>query len=428
MTIQLVTLGCSKNLVDSERLLRQLEASGFQARHADHPGPSDILILNTCGFILDAKQESVEAILTAINLKSRGLVKRVLVMGCLSERYKEELTREMSEVDGFFGVWDQQAVIKSVGGVYYPDQINDRYLSTPSHYAFLKISEGCDRSCSFCSIPSIRGSQQSRRMEDLVEETQRLADKGVRELILIAQDLTSYGTDLYSKKSLALLLKKLLTVEKIEWIRLHYAYPTGFPSGVIQLMTDEPRICNYIDIPIQHINNRILRSMNRGHTRQRLEELLLRFREQVPGIAIRTTVMTGFPGETEEEFNELLAFVRHFRFERLGVFGYSHEEQTSAYRMKDDIPASEKERRAALIMEAQQDISYTINRSRVGKVLKVLIDREEGGFYTGRTEFDSPEVDNEVMISKNENFMEVGNFFKVRITGADHFELRGELI
>src|SRR6056297_3098119 len=367
MTIQLVTLGCSKNLVDSERLLRQLEASGFQARHADHPGPSDILILNTCGFILDAKQESVEAILTAINLKSRGLVKRVLVMGCLSERYKEELTREMSEVDGFFGVWDQQAVIKSVGGVYYPDQINDRYLSTPSHYAFLKISEGCDRSCSFCSIPSIRGSQQSRRMEDLVEETQRLADKGVRELILIAQDLTSYGTDLYSKKSLALLLKKLLTVEKTEWIRLHYAYPTGFPSGVIQLMTDEPRICNYIDIPIQHINNRILRSMNRGHTRQRLEELLLRFREQVPGIAIRTTVMTGFPGETEEEFNELLAFVRHFRFERLGVFGYSHEEQTSAYRMKDDIPASEKERRAALIMEAQQDISYTINRSRVGK-------------------------------------------------------------
>lgn len=428
MTIQLVTLGCSKNLVDSERLLRQFEVSGFQSHHADHPGPSDILILNTCGFILDAKQESVEAILTALDLKSRGLVKKVLVMGCLSERYKEELTREMPEVDGFFGVWDQQAVIKSVGGVYYPDQINDRYLSTPSHYAFLKISEGCDRSCSFCSIPSIRGPQQSRRMEDLVEETQRLADKGVKELILIAQDLTSYGTDLYSKKSLASLLKKLLTVEKIEWIRLHYAYPTGFPSGVIQLMANEPRICNYIDIPIQHINNRILRSMNRGHTRKRLEELLLRFREKVPGVAIRTTVMTGFPGETEEEFNELIAFVRHFRFERLGVFSYSHEEQTSAYRMKDDIPASEKERRAALIMEAQQDISFTMNRSRVGKVLKVLIDREEGGIYTGRTEYDSPEVDNEVIISKNVNSMEVGNFFKVRITGADHYELRGELI
>ena len=428
MTIQLVTLGCSKNLVDSERLLRQIEASGFQARHADQPGPSDIIILNTCGFILDAKQESVEAILTAINLKNRGLVKKVLVMGCLSERYKEELTREMPEVDGFFGVWDQQAVIKSVGGVYYPDHINDRYLSTPSHYAFLKISEGCDRSCSFCSIPSIRGPQQSRKMEDLVEETHRLADKGVRELILIAQDLTSYGTDLYGKKSLASLLKKLLTVEKIEWIRLHYAYPTGFPSGVIQLMADEPRICNYIDIPIQHINNRILRSMNRGHTRKRLEELLFRFREQVPGIAIRTTVMTGFPGETEEEFNELLAFVRHFRFERLGVFSYSHEEQTFAYRMKDAIPASEKERRAALIMEVQEDISYTINRSRVGKVLKVLIDGEEGGVYTGRTEFDSPEVDNEVVISKNENSVEVGNFFKVHITGADRFELRGEVI
>ena len=428
MTIQLVTLGCSKNLVDSERILRQFNAHGFQVYHRDHPGPSDIIILNTCGFILDAKQESVEAILVALDLKTRGLVKKVLVMGCLSERYKEELKLEMPEVDGFFGVWDQRAVIESVGGAFYPDQINDRYISTPSHYAFLKISEGCDRSCSFCSIPSIRGPQQSRRVEDLLEETQLLADKGVKELILIAQDLTSYGTDLYNKKSLASLVRRLLSVEKIEWIRLHYAYPTGFPGEVIQLMADEPRICNYIDIPIQHINNQILRFMNRGHTRKRLEELLLRFREQVPGVAIRTTVMTGFPGETEEEFNELLGFVRQFRFERLGVFTYSHEEQTTAYRMKDDIPASEKERRAALIMEVQQDISYAINSSRVGEVFKVLIDKDEGGILTGRTEYDSPEVDNEVIISNNENSKEVGNFCKVRITGADQFELRGELI
>jgi len=424
--INIITLGCSKNLVDSEYLLRQFHASGHEVFHDDGGVTSDVVILNTCGFILDAKEESIAAILQYVDLKKQGLVKKVLVMGCLSERYRADLVQEIPEVDGFFGVWDHAAIVKAVGADYYPQLANDRMTTTPGHYAFLKISEGCNRRCSFCAIPGIRGDQRSRSMEDLVEEAAHLVSRGARELILIAQDLTNYGIDLTGRRDLPRLLKKLAALEGADWIRLHYAYPTGFPDEVIDLMAVTPNICNYLDIPIQHINDRILRSMNRGHDRRKLEKLLYDLRQRVPGVAIRTTLLVGYPGETEEEFMELYDFVKAFRFERLGVFPYSHEEDTPASGLVDDVPAKVKQERASRIMELQQEISLEINTAKVGNTYRVLIDAEETEYYTGRTEFDSPGVDNEVLVSKGVT-LEPGAFADVKITGAGEFDLFGEL-
>ncbi|MDF1572372.1 MAG: 30S ribosomal protein S12 methylthiotransferase RimO [Bacteroidales bacterium] len=427
MKINIITLGCSKNLVDSEYLLRQFDASGHKVFHDATGLKSDVVILNTCGFILDAKEESIATILQYVDLKKQGSVKKVLVMGCLSERYRADLEQEIPEVDGFFGVWDHAAIVKAVGADYYPQLANDRITTTPGHYAFLKISEGCNRRCAFCAIPGIRGDQRSRSIKDLAEEAGHLISRGARELILIAQDLTNYGVDLTGRRDLPQLLKKLASLEGAEWIRLHYAYPTGFPEEVIDLMASTPNICNYLDIPIQHINDRILRSMNRGHDRRKLEKLLCALRQRVPGVAIRTTVLVGYPGETGEEFMELYDFVKAFRFERLGVFPYSHEEDTPAAALQDDIPEKVKQERASRIMELQQEISLEINTAKVGKTFRVLIDAEEAEYYTGRTEFDSPEVDNEVLVSKHVP-LEPGTFVNVRINDAGEFDLFGDVV
>lgn len=427
MKINIITLGCSKNLVDSEYLLRQFHASGHEVFHDAADIATDVVILNTCGFILDAKEESIWAILRYVDLKKRGMVKKVLVMGCLSERYRSDLEKELPEVDGFFGVWDHAAIVKEVGADYYPQLANDRFTTTPRHYAFLKISEGCNRRCAFCAIPGIRGDQRSRSMEDLAEEAGRLISRGTRELILIAQDLTNYGVDLTGRRDLPHLLKKLASLEGADWIRLHYAYPTGFPQEVIDLMASTPNICRYLDIPIQHINDRILRSMNRGHDRKKLEKLLYALRERVPGVAIRTTLLVGYPGETEEEFMELYDFVRAFRFERLGVFPYSHEEDTPAAGLLDDVPAKVKQERASRIMTLQQEISLEINTAKIGQTYMVLVDAEEEEYYIGRTEFDSPEVDNEVLVSKRVP-LNPGAFVNVKITGAGEFDLFGEAV
>jgi ribosomal protein S12 methylthiotransferase len=428
MKINIITLGCSKNLVDSEYLLQQFAVNGHEVFHDGIEIAADVVILNTCGFILDAKQESIETILHYLEKKASGLVKKVIVMGCLSERYMKELSSEMPEVDGFFGVWDHKEIVNAVDSVYYPEYVNDRLTTTPSHYAFLKISEGCNRACSFCAIPGIRGAQRSRSIEDLADEAENLSGKGAREMILIAQDLTSYGTDLYSNKELPVLLKSLIEIEDIDWIRMHYAYPSGFPLEVIDLMATEPKICKYLDIPIQHINDRILHAMNRGHSRKKLENLLLAFRAKVPNVALRTTILVGYPGETDEEFEELYDFVKEFRFERLGVFPYSHEEKTPAgEEQSDDVPNEVKQERVDRIMQLQQEISLVLNREKIGKEFKVLIDEEEDDFYIGRTEYDSPEVDNSVLIPNKGN-LRVGEFCTIRITDAQEFDLFGEIV
>lgn len=427
MKINIVTLGCSKNLVDSEYLLRQFEANGHHVFHDDQHIKADIVILNTCGFILDAKQESIDTILHYASLKSEGRLSKLIVMGCLSERYRHELEKEIPEVDGFFGVWDHAEIVKMAGSVFNPELMNDRLVTTPSHYAYLKVSEGCNRKCAFCAIPGIRGKQRSRPVDDLLEEANNLVAAGAKELILVAQDLSSYGTDLRGRKELPRLLEKMTEIAGLEWIRLHYAFPSGFPEELMQIMAEQPKICNYLDIPIQHINDRILRSMNRGHDRSSLEKLLYGLRGRVPGIVIRTTLLVGFPGETRDEYEELVDFVKSFRFERLGVFPYSHEEGTPAFGLKDDVPGKVKEERVSRIMEIQQDISLEANRSKIGKTLNVLIDAEDGEFYSGRTEYDSPEVDNEVLVERSPG-IEPGNFYPVRITGAGEFELYGEII
>ena len=426
MTVHLLTLGCSKNLVDSEHLLAQLRARGFQVYHDSFGSGADIVIINTCGFILDAKEESVDTILSCIEEKRRGHIRKLFVMGCLSERYREELTVEMPEVDGFFGVWEMPAILEALGSRLDQRLLHERELSTPSHYAYLKVSEGCNRTCAFCAIPGIRGTQRSVSMEDLVKETEGLVAKGVKELILIAQDLTNYGIDLYGKRALPDLLRTLVKVEGLEWIRLHYAYPTGFPEEVIDLMASEEKICNYLDIPIQHVNNQVLEAMGRGHDRAKLERLLYKFREKIPDLAIRTTILTGFPGETEEAFTELLDFIGSFRFERMGVFPYSHEEGTPAYRnLEDQVPDRVKAKRAGILMDLQQSISLQLNEQKVGMILKVLIDRREGEYFVGRSQYDSPEVDNEVLVKYNPA-LHPGRFYQVRITGAGEFDLYGE--
>ncbi len=422
--INIITLGCSKNLVDSEKIMGQLQHGNFRVSH-DADGPADIVVINTCGFIHDAKAESIDTILQYTQAKKRGLVGEVIVTGCLSQRYKDELKKEIPEADAWFGVDDPQDMFAYLKQKYsYETQ--ERYITTPSHFAYLKIAEGCDRTCSFCAIPLIRGRFKSRSIENLVEEAKQLADKGVKELLLIAQDLTYYGYDLEKQSMLPELLRALIPVKGIEWIRLHYAYPNNFPREVIDIMASEPKICRYLDIPLQHINDSILKSMRRSTDKATTVKLLNDFREKVPDVALRTTLLVGYPGETKKEFEELLEFVRNTRFDRLGVFTYSAEEGTRAYALKDTVSKKEKERRAEAAMELQQTISLELNQEKVGKAFRVLIDREEGDYFVGRTEYDSPEVDNEVFIKKDP-VIQVGEFFDVKIISAGEFELFGEI-
>ncbi|OFY51229.1 MAG: ribosomal protein S12 methylthiotransferase RimO [Bacteroidetes bacterium GWF2_41_31] len=423
--VNVITLGCSKNLVDSEVMMKQLESR----YHIEHDGlnPTDIIIINTCGFINDAKEESVDTILNALEMKAAGKTKKVFVTGCLSQRYKKDLTEELPEVDGFFGTSDLGAILKTLDVDYRHELYGQRLLTTPKHFAYLKISEGCNRNCAFCAIPLIRGQHQSIKMEDLVKEVEFLAAQGVKELLLIAQDLTWYGLDIYGKRLLPELLEEISKVEGIEWIRMHYTYPANFPVGLLKTMRDNPKVCTYLDMPLQHINSRILRSMKRGLGGQKTVDLLNKIKNEVPGIAMRTTLIVGFPGETEEEFQELMDFVEGYRFDRLGVFTYSTEEGTSANLLVDDVPEDVKEDRKARLMELQQNISLTLNQEKVGHTFRVIIDRKENDYYVGRTAFDSPEVDNEVMIDANIKEMAIGNFYQVKILRADFFDLYGEV-
>lgn len=424
--VNVVTLGCSKNIFDSEVLMAQLKANQIEVEHESEAEDFDTVIINTCGFIDNAKEESVNTILQFSDAKKNGWVEKVIVTGCLSERYKDELEKEIPEVDAWFGTRDLPRLLKTLKADYKHELVGERFLTTPIHYAYLKISEGCDRPCTFCAIPLMRGKHRSTPIEELVAQAKSLAAQGTRELILIAQDSTYYGLDIYGKRNLAELLRKLSEVEGIDWIRLHYAYPSGFPMDVIEEMATNPKICNYLDIPLQHINDDMLKGMKRGTTREKTDRILKEMRAINPGMAIRTTLITGFPGETIEQFNEMKEWVAEMKFDRLGVFTYSHEENTGAYVLEDDVPQDEKQRRANEIMAVQEGISQDLNTQKVGTVQKVLVDRKEGGFYVGRTEFDSPEVDNEVYISAEEHFLRVGDFVDVRITSSTAFDLEGE--
>ncbi len=430
-SVNVITLGCSKNLVDSEFMLRQLKAAGFEIFH-DTNEESDIVIINTCGFINDAKEESVNTILHWANLKNDKKIDKLYVMGCLSERYRTDLMQEIPEVDGFFGVNDLNDLLQQVNAPFRKELISERIITTPPHYAYLKIAEGCDHQCAFCAIPAIRGGTVSKSIDVLIQEAEFLAQSGVKELMLIAQDLTWYGIDNYGKRMLAPLLEQLSKVNGIEWIRLHYAYPLGFPMEILDIMRDNPKICKYIDIPIQHINNRILKSMRRGLNSEDTRNLISEIRRRVPGIAIRTSVIVGYPGESKEAFEELKEFVREARFERLGVFTYSHEEKTPAYDLKDDVRSATKARRAEQIMTLQQSISDEKNQSLIGRQLKVIIDRMEDSYWVGRTEFDSPEVDNEVILSvvahNNTQALQPGKFVTVKITDAEMYDLHAEIV
>lgn len=423
-SVNVITLGCAKNLVDSEFMLRQLKAAGFDINH-DTDAESDVIIINTCGFINDSKEESISAILHWAEARKEGKVKQLYVMGCLSERYKDELRVEIPEADGFFGVNDLNALLQTLNAPFRKELLSERIITTPSHYAYLKISEGCDHKCSFCAIPSIRGKNISKPIDDIVREAEFLAASGVKEIMLIAQDLTYYGVDMNGKKQLPLLLEKLSEVKGIEWIRLHYAYPLGFPMEVLDVMKSGSKICHYLDIPLQHINNRILLSMKRGLNGDGTRKLIDKIRNKVPDIAIRTSLIVGYPGETAQEFNELKQFVSDYKFERLGVFTYSHEENTPAYKLIDNVRPAIKARRAEQLMTLQQDISEQRNLLLHNQVLKVIIDRKEEDLWIGRTEFDSPEVDNEVLISDPDNRLKPGIFVKVRITGSDMYDLNG---
>ncbi len=423
--INVITLGCSKNLVDSEVLMRQLDSRYAVTDEFDNE--TDIVVVNTCGFIGDAKEESIDTILTAVEAKKAGRIEKVLVTGCLSERYKKELRDEIEHVDGFYGVNDLPQILRDLEVDYKKELLGERHLTTPSHYAFLKISEGCDRSCAFCAIPLIRGKHVSEPEEKLLKEVEFLASKGVKELLLIAQDLTYYGIDIYGKRTIAPLVEKLAAVSGIEWIRMHYAYPAGFPEELLQLMNDNPKVCKYLDIPLQHISDRILKSMRRGLGSEGTRKLVKTMKEKVPGVALRTTLIVGYPGETEKEFEELMAFVRESEFDRLGVFKYSAEEDTFAYELEDDVPEKVKQDRFDRLMEVQQNISLALNKKRVGLVYKTVIDRAEGAYYVGRTEFDSPEVDNEVLISSEKPLL-TGAFYDVLIERADYFDLYGKVV
>lgn len=423
--INVVTLGCSKNVYDSEVLMGQLKANGKAVAHQED---GNIVVINTCGFIDNAKEESVNTILDFVQKKEAGEVDKVFVTGCLSERYKPDLIKEIPDVDQYFGTTELPKLLKALGANYKHELIGERLTTTPKNYAYLKIAEGCDRPCSFCAIPLMRGKHRSTPIEDLVTEAKKLAANGVKELILIAQDLTYYGLDLYKKRSLAELLRALVKVEGIQWIRLHYAFPTGFPMEVLDVMKEQPKICNYLDIPLQHISNKILKSMRRGTTQEKTTKLLQAFRNAVPQMAIRTTLIVGYPGETEADFQILKKWVEAMRFERLGCFTYSHEENTHAYKLVDDVPAEVKQARANEIMALQSQISWELNQAKIGQTMAVVIDRKEGQYFIGRSEFDSPDVDNEVLIDASKVYLKTGEYTTVRITDAADFDLYAEVV
>jgi ribosomal protein S12 methylthiotransferase len=426
--INVVTLGCSKNVFDSEVLLGQLKANGMEASHESSKDDSNIIVINTCGFIDNAKQESIDTILRYAEAKDQGLIDRLYVTGCLSERYKPDLEKEIPEVDSYFGTRDLPKLLKTLGADYKQELVGERMLTTPQHYAYFKVSEGCDRPCSFCAIPLMRGKHVSTPIETLVDNARKLAAKGTKELILIAQDSTYYGLDIYGKRNLDQLLTQLSEVEGIDWIRLHYAFPSGFPMEVLDVMRDNPKLCKYLDMPLQHISDAMLKSMRRGTTKDKTIRLVETIREKVPGITLRTTLITGYPGETEQDHQQMLDWVAETRFDRLGAFTYSHEENTHAYALQDDVPDDVKKDRAEAVMQVQQGISEELNAQKVGKTFKVIIDRKEGNHFIGRTEGDSPEVDNEVLISAKDTYVRIGDFVDVKITSSEMFDLHGELV
>jgi len=423
--INVITLGCSKNVYDSEVLMGQLKASGKDVVHEEE---GNVVVINTCGFINNAKEESVNTILEYMQKKEDGEVDKVFVTGCLSERYKPDLQKEIPNVDQYFGTTELPGLLKALGADYKHELIGERLTTTPKNYAYLKIAEGCDRPCSFCAIPLMRGKHKSTPIEEIVIEAEKLAANGVKELILIAQDLTYYGLDLYKKRNLAELLEHLVKVEGIEWIRLHYAFPTGFPMDVLDVMNREPKVCNYLDIPLQHISDSILKSMRRGTTKEKTTKLLKEFRAQVPEMTIRTTLIVGYPGETQEDFETLRDWVKAMRFERLGCFTYSHEENTHAYNLEDDVSEDVKMQRANEIMEIQSQISWELNQAKIGQEFKVVIDRKEGNYFVGRTEYDSPDVDNEVRIDATKTYLKTGEFATIKVIEAEDFDLYGEVV
>lgn len=426
--INIITLGCSKNLVDSEVMMSQLKANDMEVSHEAEKDDSNIVIINTCGFIDNAKKESVDTILDYVERKENGTVDRVYVTGCLSHRYKEDLEKEIPEVDAWFGTLELPRLLNTLGADYKHELIGERLITTPTHYAYMKISEGCNRPCSFCAIPLMRGQHVSKPIESLVKEAEHLVKNGTKEIMLIAQDSTYYGLDLYNERKLGGLMDALAQVEGLDWIRLHYAYPSQFPMDALEVIAKHANICKYIDMPLQHISDNMLKSMRRGISKRRTLELINKIREAVPGIALRTTMLVGHPGETEEDFEELKAFIAEAKFERLGVFTYSHEENTHAGSLVDDVPEEVKEARAAELMEVQEEVSFELNQEKVGKTYKVLFDRVEGGYFIGRTEFDSPEVDNEVLVSKKDHFARIGDFAMVKIKQASAFDLYGDIV
>ncbi len=424
--VNVITLGCSKNIFDSEVMMGQLRASKFDVVHESNDDDASIVIINTCGFIDNAKQESIDTILTFAKAKEKGKIDKLIVTGCLSERYKPDLEKEIPNVDEFFGTHDLPRLLKSLGADYKHELVGERFLTTPQHYAYLKISEGCDRPCSFCAIPLMRGIHVSVPIEELVKQAKSLAANGVKELILIAQDLTYYGLDIYKKRNLSELLRHLSDVDGIEWIRLHYAFPSGFPMDILDVMNERKNICNYLDMPLQHISDNMLKSMRRGTTRQKTIDLVNIIREKVPGISLRTTLIAGYPGETQDDFEQMKEWVSNTRFDRLGIFNYSHEENTHAFSLADDVDDDVKRERASEIMEIQKNISSELNDKKINETYKVLIDRKEGGYYIGRTEADSPEVDNEVLIDAEKNYLRIGDFSDIKIISANEFDLFGE--
>jgi ribosomal protein S12 methylthiotransferase len=426
--VNVVTLGCSKNLVDSEVMMGQLRGNGIKVVHESKKEDFNVVIVNTCGFIDKAKEESINTILDFADAKNQGRIEKLYVTGCLSQRYKDNLEQEIPEVDAYFGTLELPELLRKFNADYKHELIGERMMTTPQHYAYVKISEGCNRTCSFCAIPLMRGKHVSKPIEEIVAEVKNLAAQGVKEIMLIAQELTFYGIDIYKKRKLSQLLDELCAIDGIEWIRLHYAYPAQFPMEIIETMARQPKICNYLDMPLQHAANNTLKAMRRNITREETEKLIHDIRAILPDIAIRTTMLVGYPGETQDDIEEMKQFIKDMRFERLGVFTYSHEEGTHGYKLEDTIPQEEKERRAQELMEVQQEISFDLNEEKIGKTLKVLFDRKEGGYFIGRTEYDSPEVDNEVLVDAKTNFVRLGDFANVLITDATDFDLYGKIV
>ncbi len=426
--INVITLGCSKNIYDSEVLMGQLTANKINVEHESKKDDANIVVINTCGFIDNAKEESINTILEQAKRKENGYIDKLFVTGCLSERYKDDLEKEITDVDQYFGTKDLPKLLHVLGADYKHELLGERLTTTPKHYAYLKISEGCNRPCSFCAIPLMRGKHKSKSIESLVAEANNLALQGIKEIILIAQDLTFYGLDIYKKRKLANLINELSNINGIEWIRLHYAFPTSFPEDVLDVIRSNSKVCKYIDIPLQHINDDILKSMKRGTNKIKTNKLLMKFREKVPNIAIRTTLIIGYPGETHEQFLELKKWVQETKFDRLGVFTYSHEKDTSAYNLIDSVSEELKKSRAKEIMDIQSEISFKLNKQKLGKVFKVLFDRKEGDYFIGRTQFDSPDVDNEVLVNAKKNYVRIGDFANVIIKEIDHYDLYGEII